>query len=65
MTSANAVTSVEQNGVAGESELYALSWTRGRIALVEVDGKRQVIRWSAAAGGIFGWQETDIIGLIV
>ena len=61
MTSANAVTSVEKMGLQESQALCALL-DAGRIALVEVDGKRQVSRWSAAAERIFGWQEADIIG---
>ena len=61
MTSANSVTFVEQMGLQESQALCALL-DAGRIALVEVNGKRQVSRWSAAAERIFGWQESEMIG---
>ena len=61
MTSANTVTSVEKMGLHESQALCALL-DAGRIALVEVDGKRQVSRWSAAAQRILGWHESQIIG---
>jgi PAS domain S-box-containing protein len=61
MTSANTVTSAEQMGLQESQALCALL-DAGRIALVEVNGKRQVSRWSAAAERIFGWQERETIG---
>ena len=61
MTSASTVTSVEKMGLQESQALCALL-DAGRIALVEVNGRRQVSRWSAAAERIFGWQEAEIIG---
>ena len=61
MISANTVTSVEKMGLQESQALCALL-DAGRIALVEVNGKRQVSRWSAAAERIFGWQEEEMIG---
>ena len=55
MTSVNTVTSVEKMGLQENLALCALL-DAGRIALVEVNSKRQVSRWSAAAERIFGWQ---------
>jgi PAS domain S-box-containing protein len=60
MTSANTVTSVEPMG-SPETEALCALLDAGRIALVEVNGKRQVSRWSAAAERIFGWREGEII----
>ena len=60
MTSANTVTSVEM-GLQENLALCALL-DAGRIALVEVNSKRLVSRWSAAAERIFGWHESEMIG---
>jgi PAS domain S-box-containing protein len=60
MTSANTVTSVEV-GLQENLALCALL-DAGRIALVEVNNKRLVSRWSAAAERIFGWHESEMIG---
>ena len=59
MTSVNTVTSVEKMGLQENLALCALL-DAGRIALVEVNSKRQV--WSAAAERIFGWHESEVIG---
>lgn len=45
-----------------ESQALCALLDAGRIALIEVSGKRQVSRWSAAAERIFGWQENEMIG---
>ena len=61
MTSANTVTSVEKIGLQ-ESQALCTLLEAGRIALVEVDGRGQIGRWSAAAERIFGWREAEMIG---
>ena len=45
-----------------ESQALCALLDAGRIALVEVDGKRQVSRWSAAAERISAGKRQSIIG---
>ena len=61
MTSANTVTSVEKIGLQ-ESQALCTLLEAGRIALVEVDGRGRIGRWSAAAERIFGWRDAEMIG---
>jgi PAS domain S-box-containing protein len=61
MTSANAVTPPDAMGrEEGQALLTLLD--AGRIALVEADGTREIIRWSAAAERIFGWEQREALG---